>query len=75
MLSLYIVILLIVAIFASDMYMIFYALFQEGLILNILFPIITIILSTVVGMTLNYFLEIKQNQAIKVNSLQKYQNM
>jgi len=64
-LPLYIAILLIVAIFASDMYMIFYALFQEGLILNILFPIITIILSTVVGMTLNYFLEIKQNQAIK----------
>jgi len=64
-LPLYIAILLIVAIFTSDMYMIFYALFQEGLILNILFPIITIILSTVVGMTLNYFLEIKQNQAIK----------
>jgi len=48
-LPLYIAILLIVAIFASDMYMIFYALFKEGLILNILFPIITIILSTVVG--------------------------
>ena len=58
-------VLLIISLFGADMYLIFYALFQQGLILNILFPILAIIISTIAAMTLNYFRETKQNKAIK----------
>lgn len=56
---------LIISTFALDNYLIFTYLFKDGLILNILFPIITIIVSTTVGLTLNYFLETRQTAAIK----------
>ena len=64
-LPLFLAVIFIIVIFALDMYGIFYMLFQQGLILNILFPILTIIISTILAMTLNYFRETKQNQAIK----------
>ena len=48
-----------------DIYLIFTTLFQDGLILNILFPILTIIVATILAMTLNYFLETRQTKAIK----------
>lgn len=50
---------------AADMYMIFVVLFDYGLILNILFPILTIFASVISGVTLNYFRETKQTKAIK----------
>jgi len=56
---------LIAIIFAGDMYLIFMTLFQDGLILNILFPILTIIFAAISAMTLNYFLETRQTQAIR----------
>lgn len=48
-----------------DIYLIFVSLFTYGLILNILFPILTIILTSISAITLNYFLEQKQTKAIK----------
>ena len=64
-LPLMIAIVFIAVIFAGDMYLIFITLFQDGLILNILFPILTIVIATISAMTLNYFLETRQTQAIK----------
>lgn len=48
-----------------DIYLIFISLFTYGLILNILFPILTIIISSISAITLNYFLEQRQTKAIK----------
>jgi adenylate cyclase len=64
-LPLWLAIILVVGIFGTDMYLIFTTLFQDGLILNILFPILAIIISTITAMALNYFLETRQTQAIK----------
>ncbi len=64
-LSLGISMLLIIGVFVADIYLIFITLFENGLILNILFPILTIIISTISAMTLNYFLETRQTTAIK----------
>jgi adenylate cyclase len=55
----------VIALFGADIYTIYYALFNQGLILSILFPILTIILSTIASVTLNYFLETRQTKAIK----------
>ncbi|MEA3383748.1 MAG: adenylate/guanylate cyclase domain-containing protein [Campylobacterota bacterium] len=64
-LPLWLALIFIAAIFTADMYLIFIVLFEHGLILNILFPILTIFASVISAMTLNYFLETKQSQAIK----------
>ena len=56
---------MIAMLFAGDIYFIFYTLFDVGIILNILFPILTIILSSIFAITVNYFLEIRQTGAIK----------
>ena len=64
-LPLYLAITLVAIVFSADMYLIFTTLFQDGLILSILFPILTIAISTITAMTLNYFLETRQSQAIK----------
>ena len=71
-LPLWIAIPLVLFIFAADMYLIYFILFKgsvsiliKGVILSILFPILTIIISIISAMTLNYFLETKQTQAIK----------
>ncbi|MEA2049743.1 MAG: adenylate/guanylate cyclase domain-containing protein [Campylobacterota bacterium] len=64
-LPLWLALVFIIAIFSADMYMIFTVLFEYGLILNILFPVLTIFASVISAMTLNYFLETKQSQAIK----------
>jgi len=55
----------ITILFAGDIYLIFNTLFHDGLILNILFPILTIIFSTMSAVALNYFLETRQTKAIK----------
>jgi adenylate cyclase len=62
-LSIALTIISIIAI--ADIYFIFIALFTYGLILNILFPILTIIITSISAITLNYFLEQKQTKAIK----------
>ena len=63
--------ILIVFIFGFDNFIIFKLLFDEGLILNILFPIITIIAATTAALTLNYFLETRQTAAIKTKFASK----
>jgi len=57
--------LIIVLLFAADMYLVFFTLFEGGLILNIFFPILTIIVSSIFAITINYFLEIRKTGAIK----------
>jgi len=64
-LPLTIVLSIITILAVSDLYLIFISLFTYGLILNILFPIITIIISSISAITLNYFLEQRQTKAIK----------
>ena len=63
---------LVILLFSADMYLIYYVLFIDsvsilvkGVILSILFPILTIVVSMISAMTLNYFLETKQKDAIK----------
>ncbi|MEA2018789.1 MAG: adenylate/guanylate cyclase domain-containing protein [Campylobacterota bacterium] len=56
---------LVMLFFAGDMYLIFTSLFTHGLILNILFPILTIIISAIAALTLNYFLETRKTKTIK----------
>ena len=62
----------VVLLFIGDMYLIYYILFKgsvsilvKGVILNILFPILTVVASMISAMTLNYFLETRQKDAIK----------
>jgi len=62
---------IIIFLFAADMYLIFYSLFEVGLILNIFFPILTIIVSSIFAITINYFLEIRQTGAIKAKFASK----
>lgn len=64
-LPLWISLIFITLIFIGDIYLIFAALFDYGLILNILFPILTIFASVISAMTLNYFLETRQTKSIK----------
>jgi adenylate cyclase len=64
-LPLYIALTFITLITIGDLYLIFETLFTYGLILNILFPIITIIVASIGAITLNYFLEQRQTKAIK----------
>ncbi|MDO6827017.1 CHASE2 domain-containing protein [Poseidonibacter sp. 1_MG-2023] len=46
-------------------YLIYYTLFNYGLVLNIFFPLMTIILSTIITIMLQYFYEIKKKDEIK----------
>lgn len=56
---------LIFIIFGVDTYLIFKVLFEDGLILNILFPILTIFLASILATMINYFLEQRQTKVIK----------
>ncbi len=63
---------LVIGMLAADLYVIYYILFKgtvlflvKGVILSILFPILAVLLSLISAMTLNYFLETRQTQAIK----------
>jgi len=58
-------VLLVTILFSFDMYLLYYLLFTEGLIFNILFPIITIIIATTTAFITNYFLETRHNSAIQ----------
>lgn len=64
-LPLYLALTIIFILAILDIYLIFVSLFTYGLILNILFPILTIIIATISAITLNYFLEQRQTKAIK----------
>jgi adenylate cyclase len=50
---------------ALCIYGIYYLLFHEGTVLNLFFPIFTIILSTIVTIMIQYFYEIKRKEEIK----------
>ena len=60
-----IAVILITTLFALDIYFLYYTLFSQGIIVNILFPIITMILAIIIAFISNYFLETKYNQSIK----------
>ena len=62
---LWVSLIFITVIFGTDMYLLFTALFDHGLILNILFPVLTVFASVISAMTLNYFLETRQTRNIK----------
>ena len=48
-----------------ELVLLYYMLFTKGLVLNIFFPIMTTALATVAATLLDYFYEIKQEEAIK----------
>ncbi|MDB2405380.1 adenylate/guanylate cyclase domain-containing protein [Arcobacteraceae bacterium] len=56
---------LITLTFIVDMYILYYILFTNGLILNIFFPIVTILVSFISAGSINYLLEQRQTKAIK----------
>ncbi len=56
---------LITGLLFSASYLIYYTLFNYGLVLNIFFPLMTIVLSTIVTIMLQYFYEIKKKDEIK----------
>ncbi len=49
----------------ATLYGVYYALFTEGLVFNIFYPLITIVAAAVIATLLDYFFEIKQEEAIK----------
>ncbi|WP_419765066.1 MAG: CHASE2 domain-containing protein [Arcobacter sp.] len=49
----------------TTLYGVYYALFSQGLVFNIFYPLITIVASAVIATLLDYFFEIKQEEAIK----------
>jgi adenylate cyclase len=48
-----------------DAYFLYHTLFSNGIILNILFPLVAIIASSIVAVLVNYFFEIRQSNLIK----------
>lgn len=50
---------------AVDMYLIYYVLFYKGMILNIFFPLFTVIITSAVAVLVNYLFEIRQSNMIK----------
>lgn len=46
-------------------FFLYYQLFSKGIILNIFFPLITIVLASIMSILFNYFFKIKQEEAIK----------
>lgn len=54
-----------VSLLAIQGYVIYYMLFTQGIVLNIFFPFFTTILTTIVATLIDYFYEIKQEEAIK----------
>ena len=49
----------------STVYILYYLLFNVGLVINIFFPLLTIILTTLVTLVIEYFFEIRKKEAIK----------
>ncbi|MEA3289412.1 MAG: adenylate/guanylate cyclase domain-containing protein [Campylobacterota bacterium] len=58
-------VLFVSILFIADSYLVFNVLFGHGLILNLFFPILAVIVASVVSLTINYFLETRQTKAIK----------
>ena len=50
---------------SGTMFFIYYALFSQGIILNIFFPLLTIVLGAIMATLFDYFYKIKQEEAIK----------
>jgi adenylate cyclase len=53
------------AFLGAVLYGAYYALFTEGLVFNIFYPLTTIILAAIIATLLDYFFEIRQEEAIK----------
>lgn len=61
----------ILVLFYITFYSIYYILFNFGLILNILFPLITITFSAAISLVIGYFYEIKRKEEIKTKFASK----
>lgn len=57
--------ILLIGILVSVLYGIYYSLFNIGIVYNIFFPFITIIISGVVSILIGYFYELEKKEAIK----------
>lgn len=55
----------VIALLVLTIYSIYYVLFNNGIVINILFPIFAIFISAVVTLIIEYFDEIKKKEAIK----------
>ncbi len=67
----YSIVLLMVVSLYSSYYLFDYLLFSQGLILNLLFPIVSIIVLTIGSTLINYFLENRQRKIIRENFARK----
>ena len=50
---------------ASGSYLLYFLLFSEGIVLNLFFPLVVTIISTITALIIDYFLETKQTALIK----------
>lgn len=62
---LFLSVVLLITIFALDMYLVYFYLFNEGIVLNTVFPLLSILCAFIASNLINYFLETKQNKIIK----------
>ncbi|MGM0519686.1 MAG: CHASE2 domain-containing protein [Campylobacterota bacterium] len=69
--NIYAIVFIVLIALAIDSYFLYYMLFNNGIILNILFPLSTIILSSIVAVLVNYFFEIRQSKLIKTKFASK----
>ena len=64
-LNIYFIPLAFAAFLAADVSLIYYTLFYDGIILNIFFPIFTVVVTGAVAILVNYLFEIRQSNLIK----------
>jgi len=64
-LNIYFIPLAFAAFLAADVSLIYYMLFNDGIILNIFFPIFTVVVTGAVAILVNYLFEIRQSNLIK----------
>ncbi|MFA7090913.1 MAG: adenylate/guanylate cyclase domain-containing protein [Arcobacteraceae bacterium] len=64
-LNIYFIPLAFAAFLAADVSLIYYMLFYDGIILNIFFPIFTVVVTGAVAILVNYLFEIRQSNLIK----------
>jgi len=61
----YLYIPLIILLISQDIYFTYWSLFSKGVVLNLFFPLLTILFSILLAIVIKYFFQIKQNQIIK----------
>ncbi|RXJ60646.1 CHASE2 domain-containing protein [Candidatus Marinarcus aquaticus] len=69
--NIYVIPVVFVSFLVLDTYMLYYVLFNEGIILNIFFPIVTIIVTAAVAILINYLFEIRQSNLVKLKFASK----